>query len=67
MLSADQPAFQADLNAASAMLERYFNTRDAGVAEALKEIRRLSSLKVATKLPGIDASLAALDSYKGNP
>lgn len=67
LLSADQAAFQADLNAVSTMLERHFNTRDAGVADALKEVRRLSSLQIAAKLPDIDASLVALDAYKGNP
>ncbi len=66
LLAQDQAAFQADLHAVSAMLKRYFNTRDAGVAAALKEIQRLSSLQIAQKLPGIDASLAALDASKGN-
>jgi uncharacterized protein HemX len=47
------------------MLDRYFNTRDAGVAAAIKELTRLSGLQIAVKLPGIDASLAALDAYKG--
>jgi uncharacterized protein HemX len=66
LLAQDQAAFQADLRAASEMLSRYFNTRDAGVADALKELKRLSSLQIATRLPGIDASLAALEAYKGN-
>jgi uncharacterized protein HemX len=66
LLAQDEAAFQADLRAASEMLSRYFNTRDAGVADALKELKRLSSLQIATKLPGIDASLAALEAYKGN-
>ena len=66
LLAQDQAAFQADLRAASEMLARYFNTRDAGVAAATKEITRLVSLQIATKLPGIDASLAALEAYKGN-
>ncbi|MGK2951383.1 MAG: uroporphyrinogen-III C-methyltransferase [Thiobacillus sp.] len=67
LLAQDEAAFQADLRAASEMLNRYFNTRDAGVAAALKEIKRLSGLQVAQKLPGIDASLAALEAHKGNP
>ncbi|MDQ1314171.1 MAG: uroporphyrin-III C-methyltransferase [Pseudomonadota bacterium] len=66
LLSQDQAAFQADLSAVSEMLERYFNTRDAGVAAAVKEAKRLASLQIAHKLPGIDASLAALDAYKEN-
>ena len=65
LLSQDQAAFGTDLRAAADMLTRYFNTRDEGVAAALKEIRRLSQLQIATKLPGIDASLAALEAYKG--
>lgn len=66
LLSQDQAAFGTDLRAAADMLTRYFNTRDDGVAAAMKEITRLSHLQIATKLPGIDASLAALDAYKGN-
>ena len=64
--SQDQVTFRADLNAVADTLNRYFNTRDEGVLTALKEIKRLSSLQIASKLPGIDASLAALDAYKGN-
>ena len=66
LLAQDQAGFRADLHAVAQMLSRYFNTRDAGVAAALKEVRRLASLQIVTKLPGIDASLAALDAYKGN-
>lgn len=65
LLSQDQTAFAADLRAVSTLLKRYFNTRDAGVTAALKEIERLSGLQIAQKLPGIDASLAALEAYKG--
>ena len=64
LLSQDQASFRADLGAVLQMLERYFNTRDAGVADAIKEVKRLSSLQIAVKLPSIDASLAALDAYK---
>ena len=67
LLSQDQAAFQADLDAVWKLLSRYFNTRDAGVAAALKEVQRLAGLQIAQKLPGIDASLAALDAHKGNP
>jgi uncharacterized protein HemX len=66
LLTKDQAAFHADMRANLDMLTRYFNTRDAGVGAAIKEITRLSSLQIATKLPGIDASLAALDAYKGH-
>ena len=65
LMGQDEAAFRADLQAARDTLTRYFNTRDAGVAAALKEILRLARLNIEVKLPGIDASLAALDAYKG--
>ncbi len=65
LLAEDQAAFKADLEAVAGILTRYFNTRDAGVVAALKEVRRLASLQIAHTLPGIDASLAALDALKG--
>lgn len=67
LLAPDQAAYQSDLHAASAMLTRYFNTRDAGVVSAAKEIDRLATLKITLVLPTIDASLAALKAFKGNP
>ncbi len=67
LLSEDQAAFNADLDAVADMLTRHFNTRDAGVAAALKEVRRLAGLRIVRTLPGIDASLAALDALKGTP
>lgn len=65
LMMRDEAAFHADLKAVSDLLARYFNTRDAGVAAARKEIERLDRLDIAVKLPGIDASLAALEAYKG--
>ncbi|MEW6590371.1 MAG: uroporphyrinogen-III C-methyltransferase [Pseudomonadota bacterium] len=65
LLAQDQTGFRTDLFAVQGMLERYFNTRDAGVADALREIKRLTSLQIVQKLPGIDASLAALEASKG--
>ncbi len=65
LMARDEAAFRADLKAVSDLLGRYFNVRDAGVAAALKEVDRLAHLDIAIKLPGIDASLAALEAYKG--
>ena len=66
LLAQDQAAFRADLRAVSDMLTRYFNTRDAGVAAALKEVERLGGLQVAHDLPGIETSLAALEALRGD-
>ena len=65
LLAQDQTGFRTDLFAVQGMLERYFNTRDAGVADALGEIKRLTGLQIVQKLPAIDASLAALEASKG--
>ncbi|MEW5965482.1 MAG: uroporphyrinogen-III C-methyltransferase [Pseudomonadota bacterium] len=65
LLAQDQTGFSADLFAVQGMLDRYFNTRDAGVADALSEVKRLSGLQIVQQLPTIDASLAALESAKG--
>ena len=66
LLLQDQSAYHSDLRTALDMLTRYFNTKDAGVAAAVNEIRKLSALKIVVKLPSIEGSLAALDAYKGN-
>lgn len=64
LMSQDQSAYKSDLKAAADMLTRYFNTRDAGVAAALREINRLASLEIVSKLPTLDGSFAALDAYR---
>lgn len=64
LISQDAGAYKSDLRAALNMLTRYFNTRDAGVAAALREIERLASLDIVVALPTLDASFAALDAYK---
>ncbi|MFN3544235.1 MAG: uroporphyrinogen-III C-methyltransferase [Thiobacillus sp.] len=65
LLAQDQTGFRTDLFAVQGMLERYFNTRDTGVANALEEVKRLAALQIVQKVPTIDASLAALESFKG--
>lgn len=64
LLSQDQEGFHADIEAAEKLLNQYFNTEDAAVAAALKELKQLRSLQIAVKLPEIRASLDALESLK---
>jgi len=66
LLSQDQGGFHADVEAARRLLEQYYNTQDAGVAAAIKELRRLGQLQITVKLPEIRASLAALESFKAD-
>lgn len=65
LMAQDATAFRADLLAVEGMLTRYYNTRDAGVAAALREAQRLAALDITVNLPDINASLAALEAYKG--
>lgn len=64
LLSRDQAGFHADVRAAGQLLNQYFNTEDAGVAAAVRELRQLERLQIDVKLPEIRASLAALESFK---
>lgn len=64
LLSRDQAGFHADLRAAEQLLSHYFNTEDAGVTAAVRELAQLQRLQIAVKLPEIKASLAALESFK---
>jgi len=66
LLSQDQGGFHSDIEAAEKLLNQYFNTEDAAVAAALKELKQLRSLQIAVKLPEIKASLAALESFEAD-
>ncbi len=65
LLARDQAGYRADLTAAAHLLRQYFNVRDADVAAALQELAQLASLQIAAKLPDIQASLTAMESFKG--
>jgi uncharacterized protein HemX len=64
LLSRDQAGFHADLRSAEQLLSHYFNTEDAGVIAAVRELAQLQRLQIAVKLPEIKASLTALESFK---
>jgi uncharacterized protein HemX len=64
LLAQDQAGFHADVTAAYAALNQYFNTGDAAVGAAASELRRLGSLRIAVEAPDIQASLSALDALK---
>lgn len=64
LLLQDQSGYYADIASAEKMLMQYFNRRDGGVEAALKEMKRLGSLRIAINVPEIQASLNALDTLK---
>lgn len=63
LFSRNAAGYQSDLNAASKLLARYFNTEDAAVAAAQTELRKLAALNIAPRLPELKESLAAIESY----
>jgi uroporphyrin-3 C-methyltransferase len=64
LLSRDAAGYQTDLQAASKLLARYFNTQDAAVAAGQIELQKLAALNPAPKLPELKESLAAIESYR---
>lgn len=64
LLSRDAAGYQADLRAADRLLARYFNIKDAAVAAAQAELRKLAALNAAPALPELRESLAAMESYR---
>lgn len=64
MLSRDQWTFRSELKQSEAWLERYFNTQDPGVANALSTVRQLAGTDLMIKLPDLNESLGAVRSVK---
>jgi uroporphyrin-III C-methyltransferase len=59
LLARDEAGFRADLKAASAWLDRYYDTQDKAVAAARTSIDQLARAEVGIDLPDISASLDA--------
>lgn len=64
LLSHNEPGYQSDLNAASVLLARYFNTRDAAVTAAQTELRKLAGVRVAPSMPDLKESLSAVQRFR---
>jgi len=65
LLQRDEVTFRADLGAARAWTERYFNRRDPATQAFLASLTPLSQAPVALKDAQIQASLAALQTLRG--
>lgn len=57
LLSRDEKSFRDDLAAARAALERYFDTRDSRVAQALVNLDNLRGSDINIEVPDISATL----------
>ncbi len=64
LLARDQATFRADLEMASAWLQRYFDAEAATVASSTETIDELSKSDIVIDLPDVGASLDAVRNYR---
>jgi uncharacterized protein HemX len=64
LLARNQAAFQEDLRAARAWLQRYFDSSARDTRSALEELARLQALPIGFEPPSIADSLEAVRSFK---
>ena len=64
LLSRDEAGYREDLRTAQRWIERYFDPRSKHTAEALAQLKQLSSTTISFELPAITESLEAVRGYK---
>ena len=67
MLSRNEALFRHDLNIASDMIQKYFDTRQAQTKAMLDTIQRLQKTTLIIDVPILSESLQAVHSYRGKP
>jgi uroporphyrinogen III methyltransferase / synthase len=64
LLARDQAGYRQDLHTAQRWIERYFDPRSKQTAEALNQLRQLSSASLSFEVPVITESLEAVRGFK---
>ena len=64
LLARDEAGYREDLRAAQRWIQRYFDPRSKQTADALNQLKQLSSTTVSFELPSITESLEAVRGYK---
>jgi uncharacterized protein HemX/uroporphyrinogen-III synthase len=64
LLSRDEAGYREDLRTAQGWIERYFDTRSKQTADALAQLKQLSSTTISLEMPSITESLEAVRGYK---
>jgi uroporphyrin-3 C-methyltransferase len=64
LLARDEAGYREDLRAAEAWIRRYFDPRSKQTAEALAQLKSLSSASLSFEMPTISESLDAVRGYK---
>ena len=60
LLTRDATSYKSDLNAASAWLSKYYDTREKSVSNALATLRNLHDSEISIEVPDISSTLDAL-------
>ena len=64
LLARDEAGYREDLRTAQRWIQRYFDPRSKQTADALNQLKQLSSTAVSFELPSITESLEAVRGYK---
>ena len=64
LLSRDEAGYREDLRTAQRWIQRYFDPRSKQTAEALNQLKQLSSTTLSFEMPTITESLEAVRGYK---
>lgn len=64
LLARDEASFKADLNAASDLINRYYDSKSDTVLNMLEALHQLQDSEVGIELPRISASLNAVRNYR---
>ena len=64
LLMRDEAGYREDMRAAQAWVRRYFDTRSKRTADALAQLKALSSASLSFEMPSISESLEAVRGFK---
>jgi uroporphyrin-3 C-methyltransferase len=64
LLARDEAGYREDLRTAQRWIQRYFDPRSKQTADALNQLKQLSSSTVSFEMPSISESLEAVRGYK---
>lgn len=64
LLQHNEASYRSDIKAAEEWLQRYFDSRDAAVRNAMVSLQQLGQSRLAIELPDISASLNAARAFK---
>ena len=64
LLMRDEAGYREDMRAAQAWVRRYFDTRSKQTADALAQLKTLSSALLSFEMPSISESLEAVRGFK---